>query len=302
MPVILDKLDEPFGDASVIPNYLLSQYAAQYVKVALSGLGGDEVGSGYERYLGTILAERYKPAITALAYFLGGPITKWMPDSSSGNHFPERLKRFTSYASLPIKERYYHFIAKFNAEESKKLFAGRLFSCFKNNLGQSVYEAYWKANEFTGLRKLSKIDFDTYLVDDLLALSDRTSMANSLEMRVPFVDHVLVEFFWGLPDFLKIKRFSKKYILKKAAERFLPRDIVYRKKKGFSVPLTLWFRGTLRAYVEDILSRKNLDAMGFLNSSYVLDILEEHMLGKRNHDEKIFALLSFVVWYRSNFR
>ena len=302
LPVILGKLDEPFGDASVIPNYLLSEFARKYVKVALSGLGGDEICGGYERYLGTILAEQYKPLLSSLAYVFRGPITKWMPDSATGNHFPERLKRFASYASLPLKERYYHFIAKFNVMESRRLFKRDVFSSSDNGSGKRVYDSYWETDDLvTGLRKLSKMDFDTYLVDDLLALSDRTSMLHSLEMRVPLVDHVMVEFFWQLPDNLKIKRFSKKYLLKKAAEKLLPRDLIYRKKKGFSVPLTLWFRDALRPYVEDVLASENLNHLDFFDPSYIREILQEHISGKRNHDEKIFALLSFSEWHRKNF-
>jgi len=303
LPTILDRLDEPFGDASVIPNYLLSEFAKQFVTVALTGLGGDEIGGGYERYLGTMIADRHKRLLSLLTNGLVLSIMKLLPDSKTGAHFPERLKRFVSYASLPMKERYYHFIAKFNAKECQELFKQDVIDPLEGDPGVKVYGVFWdEITSLNELRKLMKIDMDTYLVDDLLALSDRASMAHSLEMRVPFLDHHVVEFFWALPDHFKIKGFTKKYILKKAAERLLPREIIYRKKMGFSVPLTVWFRGVLKSYVREVLSPENIEHVGFFNPQYIQRILQEHLSGERNHDEKIFALLSFIVWYWSYFR
>lgn len=302
LPVILERLDEPFGDSSVIPNYLLSEYAAGYVKVALGGLGGDELCGGYERYLATLVAERYRRTVSVLTKGLKAAILQYLPDSSEGNHFPERLKRFINYASFPTKQRYYHFIAKFNNGERRKLFKKDIFPAEVDS-SAAVFDRYWdQSTSIHGLRKLCKIDLDMYLVDDLLALSDRTSMAHSLEMRVPFVDHHIVEFFWSLPDDLKIKGFSKKYILKKAAARLLPKDIIYRKKKGFSVPLTVWFRSSLRNYIEDTLLSENVKQLGLFDLGYIRKIIDEHICAKRNHDEKIFALLSFIVWYSTKFK
>jgi asparagine synthase (glutamine-hydrolysing) len=146
------------------------------------------------------------------------------------------------------------------------------------------------------------IDLRTYLVDDLLTLTDRVSMAHSLEVRVPFLDHEVVEFFWGIPSHLKLKRLTTKYLLKKAAERFLPKAVIYRRKRGFSIPLTVWFRGALRDYLEDTLGQASLRHIGFFNSQYIQTLLDEHRNAKANHDEKLFALLSFVTWYRMYMR
>lgn len=302
LPTILDRLYEPFGDASVIPNYLLSEYARQYVTVALSGLGGDEIGGGYERYLGTMIAERYAGLLRLATNKAVSSIVTSLPDSSIGSHLPERMKRFVSYAGLSMEARYYHFIAKFNEKEFHQLFNRDFLSTINIASGYKLYQNMWQESlSFEGLRRLLYIDMHTYLVDDLLALSDRTSMAHSLEMRVPLVDHKMVEFLWNLPDTLKIRGHQKKYLLKKAAESLLPREVIYRKKKGFSVPLTLWFRGELKSYLEEILSEENLKRIGFFNYYYVRKILDEHVNGRRNHDEKLFALLSFVVWHQSNF-
>jgi asparagine synthase (glutamine-hydrolysing) len=137
-----------------------------------------------------------------------------------------------------------------------------------------------------------------YIPDDLLYLSDATSMAHSLEMRVPFLDHKIVEFFWKIPSSLKLKGLNKKYLLKKAAERYLPKEVIYRKKKGFSVPLTIWFRNELQEHINNYLNKDEINKIGFLNYEYISSILEEHNSLKANHDEKIFLLLAFVIWHK----
>lgn len=298
LPELLTRLDEPYGDASVIPNYLLSEYTKNFVTVALSGLGGDEVCGGYERYLGALLAERFKAVTPLVTNPLIRPLVDSLPDSKKGSHLPERLKRFVRYAAMPLGDRYFHFIAKFTEQDKRSLLSDDFRNSLSSDASHSLYNQYWARSEgMSTLQRLLKMDFDTYLVDDLLALSDRTSMAHSLEMRVPFVDHKMVEFFWNIPDQFKIKGTNKKYLLKKAAERVLPHEVIYRKKKGFSVPLTIWFRDALKPFITEVLSDDSLTRSGYFNTKYVQQILDEHMRGQRNHDEKLFALLSFSVWH-----
>jgi len=301
LPKIIDQCDEPVGDASVIPSYYLSKYVRQHVTVALSGLGGDELCGGYERYLGALMADYYN----RLPSFFREKINDYLinlPDSPSGNQFPQRLKRFAMYASYPLKNRYYHFIGKFSDNEKDKLFDGLERKEMDMESGYKIYDQYWeKSMNLDELRKLLMVDKDTFLVDDLLALTDRVSMAHSLEVRVPFLDHVLMEYFWNIPSKYKIKGLSKKYLLKKAAEKILPKEIIYRKKKGFSIPLAVWFRDSLKEYVKEILNEQNLKDTGMINRKYVERIIEEHGSGKTNHDEKIYMLISFVIWYKKYF-
>ena len=222
LPELLGRLDEPYGDASVIPNYLLSEYTRNYVTVALSGLGGDEICGGYERYLGTLLADRYKLLTPLITNPLVKPLIDSLPDSKKGYHLPERLKRFARYAALPAGDRYFHFIAKFNEQEKQSLFSDDFQNALSAGASHRLYSEYWQhSKDLSALQRLLKMDFDTYLVDDLLALSDRTSMAHSLEMRVPFVDHKMVEFFWNIPDHYKIRGFNKKFLLKKSSGKNL---------------------------------------------------------------------------------
>ena len=302
LPELLNRLDEPYGDASVIPNYLLSEFAREHVTVALSGLGGDEICGGYERYLAATLTERFP----LLSLLLANPISKSLanaiPDSRKGAHLPERLKRLTRDAALPFEQRYYQFIAKFNEDTKERLLKKSFLDLVNTNHSSELFSSYWeRTNGFSELRRVLHIDLDTYLVDDLLALSDRTTMAHSLEMRVPFVDHKMVEYFWHIPDNLKIRGMNKKFLLKKAAERLLPKEIIYRKKTGFSVPLSVWFRDSLKPYLSDMLSEDTLKRQNFFDVKYVQTLMDEHFKAKRNHDEKLFALLSFTVWHDSFF-
>ncbi len=300
LPVLLSRLDEPFGDASVIPNYFLSEFARQHVTVAMSGLGGDEMCGGYERYLGAMLAEKFR---LPLSLVFNPLVTEWishLPDSQSGKHLPERLKRFSKYAKLPFGERYLSFITKFTEEEKRELYSKDFLATRSGEPGARAFQEIWaEAGDDNGLHRLLRTDLASYLVDDLLALSDRTSMAHSLEMRVPFVDHEMVEFFWTVPESMKLHGLSKKYLLKRAAERVLPREVIYRRKKGFSVPLTVWFRGVLKPYIEEMLSEESVRQSGLFNIAYIRRLIDEHTTGRRNHDERIFSLLSFVAWQRT---
>lgn len=299
LPELLERLDEPFGDASVIPNYLLSNFARKHVTVALTGLGGDEVCAGYERYLAAITAEKWKIVSKLLTTKAVAALINSIPDSKKGAHLPERLKRLSRYAALPFKDRYYNFIVKFDDLERKKLFRPEFSALVKEQDETNVFDLFWeRAGRHGKLPSLLALDLDTYLTDDLLALSDRTSMAHSLEIRVPFVDHKLVEFFWQVPDNMKLHGLSKKFLLKKAAERVLPKEVIYRKKKGFSVPLNVWFRDPLKPYLLDTLTDSNIRATQIFEPSYVSRLIDEHLAGKRNHDERLYALLSFVVWQK----
>ncbi|CAD7772065.1 Asparagine synthetase [glutamine-hydrolyzing] 1 [Candidatus Methanoperedenaceae archaeon GB37] len=293
---IITHFDEPFADASAIPNYILSKQTKKYVTVALSGLGGDELCAGYERYLGCLLAEKYRRLPSFLTKKIIPALINHLPDSSQGNHFNERLKRFVKSANYPFLQRYFQIVATFNEEEKKQLFTPEVQKFIQRPSDEIFYD-YCPNTNHPNLNNMSLIDFKTYLVDDLLTLTDRMSMAHALETRVPFLDHKLVEFFATIPTYLKLKGLNKKYLLKKAAERLLPKEVIYRKKMGFSVPLVIWFRNELKDYINDILSEKNIKRLGYFNHPFILQTLNIHLNGKANYDEKLWALVNFIKWY-----
>jgi asparagine synthase (glutamine-hydrolysing) len=186
-------------------------------------------------------------------------------------------------------------VATFNEEEKKELFLPEIQKLIERQSDKIFYD--YSIDNKDLFNKMSLIDFKTYLVDDLLTLTDRMSMAHSLETRVPFVDHKIVEFFASIPASLKIRGLTKKYLLKKAAERLLPKEIIYRKKMGFSVPLVLWFRNGMKEYVNNMLSRTNVRKLGYFNYSFISKIKESHMNMKANFDEKLWALINFIKWH-----
>jgi len=285
---IVPHFDEPFADASAIPNFLLSKETRKYVTVALSGLGGDELCGGYERYVGCLLAEKYRKIPSFLTRKMIPAVVNRLPDSKSGNHLNERLKRFVSSANMPFLKRYFEIVGTFNDQEKSQLLSDDVqirASTATINFFKHLYDRL--TNGTHPVNAMSFIDINTYLVDDLLTLTDRMSMANSLEARVPLIDHHLVEFFARVPPHLKIKNYSKKYLLKKAAERLLPKEVIHRKKMGFSVPLVVWFRHEMRDYVKRTLSFERVEKLGLFKYDYISRILDEHFAGKRNHDEKI---------------
>lgn len=298
LPHIIKHYDEPVGDSSAIPNYYLSQFVSGHVTVALSGLGGDEICAGYERYLGCRLADMYLQLPSLLRDWIIRPLVEHLPDSKTGHPFPQRAKRFVRSAALPLAERYLDIIAKFNSHERRRLFSPDVLDAAMVDASSDRFLDRWAhLHSVDSLNKLLEVDVGTYLVDDLLTLTDRMSMAHSLEVRVPFLDHEVVQYFWSIPSDLKLKGLTKKYLLKKAAERVLPASIIYRRKKGFSVPLTVWFRGPLKELLLELLSPASLNQIGIFNSAYVDTILAEHLQGRANHDEKLFALISTVMWH-----
>ncbi len=300
---VLLSLDEPFANASVFANYFLSQYIANDVKVVLSGLGGDEVAGGYERYRGMYLADKFflntmRPLTGMISGMLWG-----LKDSATGHPFSERLKRFFLYAAKPPSERYFSFLSKFSLSEHESMFTKRVrdqLEGYSESPRVWCEELYFQSQSSSSVTSSCYVDMHTYLVEDLLALSDRCSMAASLEMRVPFVDRVLIDAFYSLPDSDKMSMFETKVLLKEIAAEYLPRDIVYRRKQGFSVPITVWFRDILKPFLLEHLSPESLASVGVFNPAYVNTILNDHLEGKRNYDEKLFSILSFTLWCKAH--
>ena len=264
--------------------------------MALSGLGGDEMAAGYERYLGMKIARYYNLVPKLFRKEIVQKIINSMPDSKKGSHINHRLKRFVNTSDLPFIERYFNIIATIDENEKRELFTKDFLST-NTNKSEAIryFESYnHECNSSNDLNRILYLDLNTYLVDDLLTLTDRTSMAHSLEVRVPFLDHNLVEYFAQIDPSLKIMLFSKKYILKKIAERYLPKNLIFRKKMGFSVPLVLWFRGELKNYVNHILNKKSIEKTNIINYHIIDKILHEHFSGRANFDEKIWSMIIFM--------
>ena len=282
-------LDEPFGDSSAIPTYMVSKLAAKHVKVVLSGDGGDELFAGYDRYV-VEERERRMDGLPAALRKGTGSIARWVPEGVKGHNF---LRHF----SLSGWERYLDASTLFREEEKDKLFradARRLMSdadaacagreCLAGENG------HW-------LSAVQRWDLEGYLPLDILTKVDRMSMAHSLEARVPLLDHKLVEFVAAIPPALKLRAGTTKYIFKKALRGILPDQIIDRPKQGFAAPLGRWFRGELDGFVRELLLSDGCRRRGVFDTAYVARLLSLHKK-RRDLDLKLWTLVSFELWCR----
>lgn len=286
--------DGPFGDPSGIPTYIVSRLARDHVTVALTGDGGDELFAGYLRFPASIMAEKIHPFIARS----GNRVFSMLPEPRNYHSLTRRAQRFFGSIGMPFYERFSRWISLFY-DDLESLLGGEL----SPGWGEMDRIAYFrphleKVSRYTPLSKLLYLNAKTYLPDDLLVKMDRASMANGLEVRSPFLDRDLMEYAAALPDRMKLRRGSTKYILKRAFSDLLPRDILTRGKKGFGVPLGTWFRGELRDFMFDLLLSPDSRSRDYLNQGYVRRLAHEHQDAKRDHGHRLWAVITFEVWLR----
>jgi asparagine synthase (glutamine-hydrolysing) len=298
LPRIVEAFDEPFADSSAIPNYLICQAARQHVTVALSGLGGDELFAGYERYRGTLLAAQYGRVPRPLRRAVLDPAISMVSKAWMGGAWRDRAQRFIGGADLGLAERYQQYVSAYGDSEKAELFSGDVVRQLDHRGLLRTPLAMEKSDSRGGaLDRMLSTDMHTYLTDNELRKMDRLSMQHSLEVRVPFLDHKLVEFVSTIPTRYRLRWGQKKYILRRALRGTLPHAVLARRKQGFSVPLGQWLRGPLRDLVHSYLSASAIRDVGLIDHRTVTRILAEHDRGVTNHETKIWVLLSFVLWH-----
>jgi asparagine synthase (glutamine-hydrolysing) len=286
LPALADAFDEPFADSSALPTYLISKLAAEDVKVALSGEGGDELFGGYYTYVADQLAERVGP-LAAVAR----PLVDKLPSSDRKASFDYKAKRFARAAHLPPLERHHGWKEIFSADARAELRGSR--SSF-DPLG-AYRERFARTEGHELITRLQDVDFGIYLVDDLLTKTDRASMAWSLEARVPFMDTVVANFAFSLPVKHKVRGLQKKVLLRKAVEPLLPHEVVHGRKRGFSIPAAAWLRGDLEPFARETLAA--VGRQGFLDPAAVERELDTHVSGRDDRSRQIWGLLAFTLWY-----
>jgi asparagine synthase (glutamine-hydrolysing) len=288
LPRLVEAFDEPFGDSSALPTYLVSQLASDTVKVVLSGEGGDELFGGYYTYV----ADRLAPRVGRAAPFLR-PLVELLPSSSQKVSFDYKAKRFIRGAHLPPVERHHAWKEIFSPDAQAELLAAPAGSD-----PLAIYrERFAETEGSQELARLQDLDLGIYLVDDLLVKTDRASMAHSLEARVPFLDPVVAELALALATRQKVRGFSKKRLLRKAVEPLLPREIIRGRKQGFSIPVAAWLRGDLEPFARDVLSPERIERQGCLRPEAVTRVLDDHVSGKEDLSRQIWGLLNFTLWY-----
>jgi asparagine synthase (glutamine-hydrolysing) len=296
IPSLPDILDEPMADASILPTYLLSKFTRGHVTVALGGDGGDELFAGYPTYIAHKLARYYAcylgafhPMITRLANFL--------PVSDNNISFDFKVKKFLSGIGYPNGIRNSVWLGSFSFSDLTKALSPGLLNYF--NEIRILSEIALHEKEFPLKDQMSLmqfLDLKLYLQESILVKVDRASMASSLEVRAPFLDHELVEFLMSLPSKLKLKGFTSKYILKRAMKDWLPDEIIDRAKKGFGVPIAKWVKGPLRELFGDLLSSGRIRREGFLNPEYITTLFQSHLINKKDNRKQLWTLLVWELW------
>ncbi|MEM4251447.1 MAG: asparagine synthase (glutamine-hydrolyzing) [Candidatus Bathyarchaeia archaeon] len=296
LPRLVWHMDEPIADPAIITSYLICKAARETLTVLLSGMGGDEVFAGYPRHLAVKLARLYN----IVPRLLSEPITARLPASVPGplNALFRNLKKLSRSAAKPFEERYLGFGTYFTDEEKSRLFTPELGEQLRGLDAYDRHRYYFQRVEHEHwVNRMLYIDLKLFNPCLNLAYTDKTSMAASLEVRVPLLDHELVELSAAIPAQLKLRRFTRKYILKRAVEGLLPHSIIHRKKAGFTAPLRAWLRKDLREMVEEMLSPERLRARGYFNSAEVRRLIDDNNTGREDNCLKILQLLVLELWH-----
>jgi len=293
LPKLVWHHDQPFADSSAVPSFLLAQMTRRHVKVALTGDGGDELFAGYDRFAAARLAESYRrvPDIfqTTVKQFLAV-----LPEATTYGSLARRARRFVDGASLPLADRYLSWVGVFPPALVRELVAGD-----PEVDPVSHFQSYFDpALDGDPIAQLLSVNMKSYLPGDLLVKTDRMTMANSLEARCPFLDHRLLEFACAIPSELKLKGMTTKYILKRALQDIVPRQIIRRKKHGFGVPVGRWFRTSLKRYLHETLLSPQALRRGYFHEAALRRLIDEHQSGKRDHGHRLWSLLTFEIWQR----
>jgi asparagine synthase (glutamine-hydrolysing) len=297
LDIVSAGLDEPFGDASVLPTYLLSRFARQSVTVALGGDGGDELLAGYPTFPADTVASSYRFLPRAVHDRVVIPAVDRLPVSTADFSLEFKLKRFLRGVTYGAEARHPAWLGSFTPEELTTLLGpGHPLSDPYAEARRLVEDGAGAGNR---LERLIELYLTTYLQDDILFKVDRASMLTSLEVRAPFLDYTLVEFLGRVPSHLKLRRFQTKVLLKRAMRGSLPAGIADRRKKGFGIPLSAWFRGELRTRLQDELSPSALRDQGIFAVGEVGRLVEDHLSGRRDNRKQLWTLFMFQLWYRN---
>lgn len=273
---------EPFADSSQLPTFLVSKMAKQHVTVALSGDGGDELFGGYNPY-------QFAPKVWSKMKFIPLPVRQLLNKVISGQVLPDKLNKLLIVLPAKDREVFYSMLISHWQEPEQIVKGSKPLSTLINKP-----ERWPKVDNFE--HWMMAMDVGQYMPDDILVKVDRAAMANSLETRVPLLDHRVVELAWQLPLNMKIRNGVGKWALREVLYRHVPREIIERPKKGFSIPLAQWLRGPLREWAEELLQKRRLESEGYFIVSPVRNAWEEHLDGKKDNARKLWSILMFQAW------
>jgi len=295
LPKLIWHMDEPIGDPAAISSYLVSKAARETLTVLLSGVGGDEVFGGYPRYLAMKLLMQYNK-IPKLARFMISSFVKYLP--GGGNALFRNMIKFIKASENNGTNSYFDMLSYFNMTEQRRLFTPDFYSEVKDTDVFYFHKMHYKKSDsLSWLNQLQYIDFKTFLPCLNLMYTDKMSMAASIEVRVPYLDHHFVEEMFRIPCRYKLNGLKRKYALKKSMEGLLPHEVIWRKKFGFGAPIHSWIRGELREMIEDYLSESTLKSQGIFDYKYIRRILDLEYANKYYYSNHIWQLLVFQIWH-----
>jgi asparagine synthase (glutamine-hydrolysing) len=295
MPALLEKLDEPLTDTSFLVTFLLSELAHKHVKVALSGVGGDELFGGYRRYFTPALHQITSWVPVTWRKRLGASLSESL--SADRGSIRGNIGRYTKAwgrsVHLPLGAQYLGLVSVLSAAHVDRLFIPRGFS---HDAADALVQLFDQANTTDPLNRLLYVDAKTALPESLLLLTDKMGMATSLEVRVPFLDNRIVDFACRIPTQYRMRGFTLKRLLKAALTGIVPNLALTRAKRGFGTPMGTWLREDLRPLVEDLLAEERIQREGLFDASFVKGLLAAHYSKAEDYTESITALLTFELW------
>jgi asparagine synthase (glutamine-hydrolysing) len=294
LPDVAAFMDEPLGDASIVPTHLLSKFTREHVTVALGGDGGDELFAGYPTFQAD-RAARMIP-LSGAVKALATPLSNLLRSSGENFSLDFKLKQFLRGLGQSAEIRNQTWLGSFTPEEQRALLKDiSAIDNFSDITNRSCLAS-------DPINRLTYFYCKFYLQDDILTKVDRASMACSLEVRAPFLDYTFVEFANSIPSHLKLRGMTTKYILKKAMAAKLPPEIVNRGKKGFGIPVAKWFRNELREFVAETFSESRIRQQGIFNEREISRLWQEHQSGRRDNRKQLWTLFMFQLWFEKYMR
>jgi asparagine synthase (glutamine-hydrolysing) len=276
---------------------MLARETRRHVKVVLAGTGGDEVFGGYPRYLGMLGYEWYRHLPGWMRSVVAGWARGAIRDATDGRASLQRLRRFLEGGALPFDSCYANLVSALDPERKRDLYTGEFSEATQPADATSVIRSFF-SNGGDRIESLMAADLETYLPFNQLAYADRMTMAQSLELRVPFVDQRLVDVAGGIPLSWKIRRGVTKALFRETMASALPQEVIEGPKLGLNLPIALWFRNGLSDWLGDLLSRERIEARGFFRPEAVRDLIGEHVSGRRDRSLILWALAVLEVWHQ----
>jgi asparagine synthase (glutamine-hydrolysing) len=298
LPLLVEHYGEPYADSSAIPTYYVARETRKHVTVALNGDGGDESFAGYERYAAMQLAEKYHRIPAVLRDSLVKQAIGLIPSSETKRSRVRDVKRFLQAASLPKVERYLRWVSVFDTAAKENLYSASFLHETQSIRAADILTPWFARANGAGIVDAALLaDINTYLPNDLLVKVDIATMAVSLEARSPFLDHHLIEFAASLPEKLKLRGLTTKYLLKRMLKKLLPAENLDRRKMGFGVPIGHWFRGKLQPFLRETILSETALRRGLFRPEAVRQLVELHTRGERDNSHQLWTLLMLELWF-----